>query len=37
MFHTPTSGSSTGGTSGGNSATTKTVEALLGHYIRHWV
>jgi len=37
MFHTPTSGSSTGGTSGGNSATTKTVEGLLGHYIRHWV
>jgi len=37
MFHTPTSGSSTGGTSGASSNTRQTVEGLLGHYIRHWI
>jgi hypothetical protein len=37
MFHTPTSGSSTGGSGGSSSNAAKTVEGLLGHYIRHWI
>jgi hypothetical protein len=37
MFHTPTSGSGGGGGNGGPSVSSKTVEGLLGHYIRHWV
>jgi hypothetical protein len=36
MFHTPTTGSG-GGSGGGISGVSKTVDALLGHYIRHWV
>ena len=36
MFHTPTSGSGGGGGSA-TGVSSKTVEGLLGHYIRHWV
>jgi hypothetical protein len=36
MFHTPTSGGSTGGSSSASS-NNKAIEALLYHYVRHWI
>lgn len=36
MFHTPTSGGSTGGGSSASS-NNKAIEALLYHYVRHWI
>jgi hypothetical protein len=36
MFHTPTGGGSDGGSSSG-STTSKAVESLLYHYVRHWI
>jgi hypothetical protein len=37
MFHSPTSGGSTGGSSQTSSGVKDTVTALLGHYIKHWI
>jgi hypothetical protein len=36
MFHTPTSGGSTSGSSS-NSGNAETIAALLYHYVRHWI
>jgi hypothetical protein len=37
MFHSPTTGGSTGGSSTSSSGVKDTVTALLGHYIKHWI
>jgi len=37
MFHSPTSGGSSGGASTTTSQTQDTVKALLGHYVKHWI
>ena len=37
MFHSPSSGGSTGGSSQTSSGVKDTVTALLGHYIKHWI
>jgi hypothetical protein len=37
MFHSPTSGGSSGSTGGSSAQTRDTVKALLGHYVKHWI
>ena len=38
MFHSPTSGGSSGGSGNGTSSQAKdTVVALLSHYVKHWI
>ena len=37
MFHSPTTGGSSSGGGGGGSQMQDTVEALLGHFIKHWI